>query len=107
MSSYENYYPQSRSEIRTVPVIPAPCYYSTLNGYTENEFGFMKFNPPLSAPVPYLYERKNDPVIAYVPSYNTLSHTPYKIDSIDYASISNAYPTKENYEKKKEKKVRN
>ena len=111
MSSYANYYPSSRSELRSVPVIPAPRYYSTLNGYSENEFGFMKFNPPLSDPMPYLYERKNDPVIEYVPNYNTLCRSCYTVDDIknvDYrfASISNAYPLKENYEIKKEKMVR-
>jgi len=104
MSSYTaNYYPASAG-FGSIPVIPSPNCYSTLKGYTENEFGFMKFNPPLSDPVFYPYSRKDDPVIKYTPNYNTLCHSCYNADDIknvDYrfASISNAYPLKENYKR--------
>jgi hypothetical protein len=101
MSSHANYYPSSAG-FGTVPIIQSPNCYSTLKGYTENEFGFMKFNPPLSDPVFYPYARKDDPVIKYTPNYNTLCHSCYdNIENVDYrfASIRNAYPIKENYKK--------
>lgn len=101
MSSYTaNYYPASAG-FGSIPVIPSPHCYSTLKGYTENEFGFMKFNPPLSDPLSYPYERKDDPVIKYIPNYNTLCRSCYddNIKQVDYrfASISHAYPIKEDY----------
>jgi hypothetical protein len=96
MSSYANYYPLSVVENRNVPIIPSARYYSTLKGYTENDFGFMKFNPPLSDPVFYPYMRKDDPVIKYTPNYNTLCHSCYNVNNVNnvdynFASISNAY----------------
>ena len=72
--------------------ISAP--YAKLSQYCGNPFGFMRFTPPLSAPLHNPYERKNDPPIAYTFSYNALVGKGKPADSINntpYASIANAY----------------
>jgi hypothetical protein len=83
------------SRERTIPFIPASNYYSTLQQYQKNgDFGFMKFNPPLSPPVFYPYMRKFDaPPIKYQTNYDTLLHVSDTFPNLNqnYSSISNAY----------------
>ena len=69
-------------------------YFSTLSGYSANTFGFMKFNPPLAQPMPYMYSRNADPPIQYQFDYDSLSY-PSTSESVNlncnYASIQNGY----------------
>ena len=80
----------AKSEYRSL----AYPYFSTLGGYSENTLGFMKFNPPLSASIPYPYARNKDPEIKYQFDYDSLSY-PESTQSVNlncfYPSVTNAY----------------
>ena len=68
--------------------------YVRLSQYCETSFGLLRFAPPLSATLPYLHERRNDPPILYEFSYNSLLGVPRAPDSVNntpYASIRSAY----------------
>ena len=71
-----------------------PPSYLKLGKYCDTSFGLLQFNPPLATPLPFPYERKNDPVITYEFSYNSLMGKPKSPDSVNntpYASINQAY----------------
>lgn len=66
------------------------CYYQNLNGYMNNNFGKVLFNPPLSNPITYR------DVFYNPPNYNTLMNYNYnKVNSenlnYNYSSVNNAY----------------
>jgi hypothetical protein len=100
MSSYQ------RNETRATNMIPASIYYLSYQQYEKSDFGFMKFNPPVSPPIHYPYMRKFDQTVRYQPSYNTLIHTSpeFPNNNPDYSSISNAYTTCKSTGNKKENK---
>jgi hypothetical protein len=69
-------------------------YFSTLSGYCDNTFGFMKFNPPLSKSLPYPYARGQEAPIKYQFDYESLSYPSTSESSnlnCNYASIQNGY----------------
>ena len=83
-------YPNPNHEHRST----AYPYFSTLSGYSDNTFGFMKFNPPLSEPIAFPYARNTDPPISYKFNYDSLSYpdTPESTNlNCNYASIKNGY----------------
>lgn len=64
------------------------CYYQNLRGYTNNKFGQVRFNPPLSEAIVY------KDVYYAPPNYQSLTH---KVSTenlnYNYPSVNNAYQT--------------
>jgi hypothetical protein len=62
------------------------CYYQNLNGYTNNNFGQVRFNPPLSNAIVY------KDVFYSSPNYQSLVKKPLSQNLHDnYPSVVNAY----------------
>lgn len=62
------------------------CYYQNLYGYTDNKFGQVRFQPPLSNAIVY------KDVFYAPPNYQSLVHKTSSVNvNYEHPSINNAY----------------
>ena len=62
------------------------CYYQNLYGYTDNKFGQVRFQPPLSNAIVY------KDVFYAPPNYQSLVHKTNSVNvNYEHPSINNAY----------------
>lgn len=74
----------------SIPIVGSPIYYSSLDRYTKNHFGFMNFNPPLSDNIQKPSVKSQEKIIEFQPSYDTLIRG-NGLSHCNYASVKDAY----------------